>query len=174
VRIRERPLLRGWMTIMRRLASSFALFACLFVCVCARAQDRDMQRPAPKDSPLKRSSEASELAKDNFDRVAASAAQLKVILLQDAGLLVELKRWVAKEASDNGQVIADEDLTDTAVFERLANDVKFRSIATRLVQKYGYLLPTVNPESEMGKQQELVIKQRAKRLEQAEALEEQQ
>ena len=159
---------------MRGLASSFALLALLFVCVCARAQDRDAQRPTPEDPPMKRPSEASELTKDNFDRVAASVAQLKVILLQDAGLLVELKRWMAKDASDNGQVITDDDLTEMSVFERLANDVKFRSIATRLVQKYGYLLPTVNPESEMGKQQELVIKQRAKRLEQAEALEEQQ
>src|SRR5262245_17464649 len=166
--------LRGWVIIVRALAASFALLACLFVSVCAHAQEKDTRRPAPEDSPLKRPSETSELTKDNFDRVAASVAQLKVILLQDAGLLVELKRWVAKEASDNGQVIADEDLTDTAVVERLANDVKFRSVATRLVQKYGYLLPTINPESEMGKQQELVLKQRAKRIEQAEAQEEQQ
>jgi len=33
---------------------------------------------------------------------------------------------MAKEASDNGQVIVDEDLTDAAVYERLTNDVKFR------------------------------------------------
>ena len=108
------------------LASSLASLACLFVCFCAGGQDRGVQQQNSKDLPLKRSSQTSELAEDNFDRVAASVAQLKVILLQDAGLLVELKRWVAKEASDNGQVIADEDLTDTAVFERLAKDVKFR------------------------------------------------
>jgi Periplasmic protein involved in polysaccharide export len=160
--------------IMKGLASSFVLVACMFVCVCARAQERERQRPVREDSPLNRPLETSELSKDNFDRVAASVAQLKVILLQDVGLLVELKRWIAKEASDNGQVIADDDLTDTAIYERLASDVKFRSIATRLVQKYGYLLPTINPESEMGKQQEFVLKQRAKRIEQVEAQEEQQ
>src|SRR5690242_3069450 len=132
-RVGKRPI-RGWMMIMKGLASSFALLAFLFVCVCARAQDRDAQRPTPEDSSMKRPSEASELTKDNFDRVAASVAQLKVILLQDAGLLVELKRWMAKDASDNGQVITDDDLTEMSVFERLANDVKFRSIATRLVQ----------------------------------------
>jgi len=158
--------------IMKGLASSFVLVACMSVCVCGRAQER--QQPVREDSTPNRPLETSELAKDNFDRVAASVAQLKVILLQDVGLLVELKRWIAKEASDNGQVIADDDLTDTAVYERLANDVKFRSIATRLVQKYGYLLPTINPESEMGKQQEFVLKQRAKRMEQVEAQEEQQ
>jgi protein involved in polysaccharide export with SLBB domain len=89
-------------------------------------------------------------------------------------LLVELKLWIAKEASDNGQVIVDEDLTDTAVYERLADDVKFRSVATRLVQKYGYLRPSVNPDSDMAKQQEFVLKERAKKMVQIESLEDQQ
>jgi protein involved in polysaccharide export with SLBB domain len=161
---------------MKRKAavSSVVLIAYLLVCICALPQERDRQRPIRGDSPPNRVSQTSELAKDNLDRVAASVAQLKVILLQDIGLLVELKRWMANEASNNGQVVADEDLTDAAVFERLASDVKFRSIATRLLQKYGYLLPAVNPDSEMGKQQELVLKQRAKRMEQIEAQEEQQ
>jgi protein involved in polysaccharide export with SLBB domain len=157
----------------KRLGPGIALIACLLLAVSAHGQEKDKQRPDRDDSPSPRLAEASELARDNLDRVAASVAQLKVILIQDAGLLVELKRWIAKDASDNGQVIADEDLTDSAVYERLANDVKFRSIATRLVQKYGYLRPTVNPDSELGKQQELLLKQRAKRMEQVEALEDQ-
>jgi len=113
----------------------------------------------------------SDLARANFDRVAASAAQIKEVLVRDPGLLVELKTWVAKEASDNGQVISDDDLTDTSIFDRLTRDVKFRSLATRLVQRYGYLKPNVNPESEMGKEQELLIKERVRRLEQEEAQE---
>jgi len=39
--------------------------------------------------------------------VAASADQLKEVLVKDAGILVELKRWVAKEATDNGQIVED-------------------------------------------------------------------
>src|SRR5206468_10394556 len=113
------------------------------------------------------------LTRDNLDRVAASPAQLKAVLVRDTGLMVELKRWMAKEASDNGQVIADEDLTDAAVYERLTNDVKFRSIATRHVQKYGYLRPSINPESDMAKEQDLVLKERAKRMVQIEAQEDQ-
>src|SRR4030095_4758622 len=112
---------------MKRKAavSSLVLIAHLLVCICALPQERDRQRPVRGDSPPNRVSQTSELAKDNLDRVAASVAQLKVILLQDIGLLVELKRWMANEASNNGQVVADEDLTDAAVFERLASDVKF-------------------------------------------------
>ncbi len=128
----------------------------------------------PPDVPLVSQQVVSELAKDNFDRVAASAGQLKAVFALDTGLLVELKRWIAKEASDNGQIVSDEDLTDTAVFERLSNDVKFRSVATRLVQKYGYLRPTVNPDSEMGKQQALVLQERAKKIVQIQAEEDQE
>jgi len=80
---------------------------------------------------------------------------------------------IAKEASDNGQVIAEDDLTDAAVYERLANDVKFRSMATRLVQKYGYLRPMLNPESDMAKEQDLVLKERARKLVQIEGQEDQ-
>ena len=111
----------------------------------------------------------SDLSKDNFDRVAASAGQIADVLVRDPGMMVELKRWIAKEATDSGRVVTDEDLTDTAVFDRLKTDVKFRSIATRLVQHYGYLRPTVNPDSEMGKQQDLLLKERVRRIAQLEA-----
>ena len=142
----------------------------------AQEQQRQKQQrtSAPPDVPAASQQLTSELTKDNLDRVAASAAQLKEVLLQDTGLLVELKRLIAKEASDNGQVIVDEDLTDNAVYQRLVDDVKFRSIATRLVQKYGYLRPSVNPDSDLGKQQDLILKERAKRMVQIEAQEDQQ
>ena len=101
-------------------------------------------------------------------RVAASAGQLVVILHRDPGLMVELKRWIAKDATDHGQLIADPDLTDEAIFERLETDINFRGVATLLVQKYGYLQPTVNPESPLAKQQELLMQERAKWLAQDE------
>ena len=104
----------------------------------------------------------SDLARQNMERVAATAAQIKAVLVKDTGLMVELKRWVAKDATDHGQLITDSDLTDQAIYARLENDVQFRSVATALLQKFGYLLPQVNPESPQGKEQELLIKERAK------------
>ena len=139
--------------------------------VPASAQQNGAQNRTPRKPASYQGSEPVELAKDNFDRVAASALQIKEVLLKDPGLLVELKRYVAKEATDNGQVVDDTVLTDTAIFERLEQDVPFRSLATRLVQRYGYLLPSVNPDSDAGKQQELVLKERARRLVQVEAQE---
>jgi protein involved in polysaccharide export with SLBB domain len=113
--------------------------------------------------------ETSALEKENLARVAASAAQIREVLIKDPGLMVELKRWIATDASDNGQIVSDESLTDDAVFDRLTNDLAFRSVATRLVQRYGYLRPGVNPDSEMGKEQELLIKERVRRLVQIES-----
>jgi protein involved in polysaccharide export with SLBB domain len=110
----------------------------------------------------------SELGRDNLSLVAASPAQIKTVLLQDPGLLVELKRWMAKDATDKGQIIVESDLTDDAIFDRIENDVPFRSIATRLVQQYGYLVPRLNPNSPQGKEQDLLLQERVKWLAQQE------
>ena len=104
----------------------------------------------------------SELARQNMTHVAASTGQLIAILHRDPGLMVEVKRWLAKDATDHGQLIADADLAEEAIFERLETDITFRSVATRLVQKYGYLQPTVNPESPLAKEQELLMRERVR------------
>ena len=113
----------------------------------------------------------SELARQNMTRVAASVGQLVAVLHKDPGLMVELKRWIAKDATDHGQLISDSDLTDEAIFDRLETDITFRSVATALVQKYGYLQPSVNPESPLAKQQELLMQERVKWIAQDEEAE---
>ena len=112
-----------------------------------------------------------ELEKENAERVAASLEQIRAVLVKDPGLLVELKHLVAKEATANGQLVDDRDLTDQAIFDRLAEDITFRSAATQLVQRYGYLLPNINPDSALAKQEDLVLKERARRLVQIESQE---
>jgi polysaccharide biosynthesis/export protein len=126
------------------------------------------------DSSRPNNREISSLEKQNLARVAASAAQLREVLIKDPGLMVELKRWIATEASDDGQIVSDDNLTDDAVFDRLTNDLAFRSVATRLVQRYGYLRPAVNPDSDMGKEQDLLIKERVRHLVQIESQEDEE
>src|SRR6266481_8423721 len=130
-----------------RLLCAVCFFA--LACITARAQGR----AATSSSVV----QGSELGRDNLSHVAASAADVKAVLLKDTGLLVELKRWVAKDATGHGQIISDADLTDDAIFDRLETDVQFRSVATMLVQKYGYLVPTLNPESRAAKERELLV-----------------
>ena len=112
----------------------------------------------------------SDLARQNMEHVAASSGQLFSVFRSDPGLMVELKKWIAKDATAHGQIISDSDLTDEAIFVRLEDDIVFRSVATSLVQKYGFLQPEVNPNSLLGKQQELLMRERVRRVSQEEAL----
>lgn len=135
----------------------------------ARAQNQQSQqdpqyRQNQQNQEKRRPSSitTSELGRDNLSRVAASAAELKAVLFKDAGLMVELKRWVAKDATEHGQIISDSDLTNDAIFLRLEEDAQFRAVATSLVQKYGYLVPKMNPDSELAKEQDLLRQERAK------------
>src|SRR5580700_9958376 len=152
-----------------------ALLGVVILSVPVRAQDSG--RPDKRDQEIfdrRRPAESSDLVKENLERVAASAVQVRAVLIKDPGLLVELKRWVAKEAGDNGQVVEDSAVSDQGIFERLEQDLAFRSVATRLVQRYGYLLPSVNPDSDAAKEQDLILKERARRLVQIEGQEDAQ
>jgi protein involved in polysaccharide export with SLBB domain len=147
---------------LRRLCRTAAL--CLSLAgACGTAslfgQARRVQ-PAPQP----------DLARQNMSRVAASVGQLVAVFHRDPGLMVELKRWVAKDATDHGQLISDADLTDEAIFDRLENDVAFRSVATALVQKYGFLKPTLNPESPMAQEQQILMRERARFIAQDEEI----
>lgn len=150
-----------------RCGGIFLAAASLLGFACRTQAQTQSQTPAQAQvQPQPQSQEprwatTSELGRQNLNRVAASADKIEEVLHGDIGLMVELKNWIAKEATDQGQVVVDADLTDDAVFQRLRTDVEFRSVATRLLQRYGYLTPQVNPDSAEGKEQELLIKQRA-------------
>ena len=70
----------------------------------------------------------SDWATDNLDRVSASATQIREVLTKDPGLMVELKRLFAKKATEQGQIVAEEDMTDLAILDRLENDARFRPL----------------------------------------------
>lgn len=143
---------RGRFVSGRLLRSVWA--AAVLVLLCASGLYAQAQQ-APEMSP-------SDLARQNFDRVAATASQIQVVLRQNPGLMVELKRWVAKDATDHGQLVGDTELTDEAIYDRLRSDVQFRSVATLLLQKYGYLLPQLNPNSLQAAEQRLAMQDREK------------
>jgi polysaccharide biosynthesis/export protein len=143
---------RRWKTLSIGLVIFFSVLTCM-----AKAQN---QRPNEMPS--------SELAQENMSFVAASAADIRAVLIKDPGLMVELRRWIAKDATDHGQLVGESDLTKDAIFDRLDNDVKFRSVATLLLQRFGYLVPQVNPESPLAKEQELLVQERVKWITQEE------
>lgn len=141
--------MRGTNHIRKRLRLLFVLVA--WACCHPASPAQDSPLP-PKLS--------SELSHQNLSRVAASAADIKAVLVKDAGLMVEIKRWLAKDATGHGQIVSDSDLSDDAIFDRLDTDIQFRSVATTLLQKYGYLVPTLNPNSQAAKVQEFLFQER--------------
>ena len=129
----------------------------VMACVCCHPASRAQELAPP---PML----TSELGHENLSRVAASAADIKSVLVKDPGLMVEIKRWLAKDATGHGQIISDDDLNDDAIFDRLETDIQFRSVATTLLQKYGYLVPTLNPNSQVAKAQEFLFQERTRLL----------
>jgi polysaccharide export outer membrane protein len=152
-RSRNERCAKGFYLACRRILQMVFVAAVIAWAVPAWSQNQN-ERPKPMPN--------SDLGRENQSLVAASAAEIKLVLLKDPGLMVELKRWVAKDATDHGQVVAEQDLTNDAIFDRLEADVQFRAVATLLVQRYGYLVPKLNPDSDAGKEHELLVQERVK------------
>jgi polysaccharide export outer membrane protein len=138
--------------------------------VRAQSQSDRQPRPARGSAPAMHTEPAGEvrqsipLAEQNFALVAASTDQIRQVLLQEPALMVELKRLLASRATEVGQLLSEEDLTDQAVYERLDADTRFRAEATRLLQRYGYLLPNLNPKSDLAQERDVLLKERALQL----------
>jgi protein involved in polysaccharide export with SLBB domain len=148
-----------------KLRTVFVWATALTACALAAAQTFSPQEASQPAATVRQQRTNTDQGKS---RVAAPVEQIRAVLAKNPGLLVELERLVEKEAIAKGQIVEESDLTEQAIFDRLDDDPAFRATATRLVQRYGYLLPSVNPDSEVGKEQELVLKERARRLVQIE------
>ncbi len=158
-------------TFARRLRGLRAAIVLLLFAPVAVAQQAPTRSTQAQDLPGSRNAGVSEFAKDNYERVAASVLDIKAVLLGNPGLMIELKKLIAREASESGQVVNEDNLTNQAVNDRLVTDVVFRAAATRLLQRYGYLLPKINPDSDAAKEQDLILRERARRLVQIESQE---
>src|SRR5215472_6306730 len=136
--------------------------------ICAQDTSRTRDQQPYGEAGLQRPSQGitarGGIVSDNLDRVAATAQQILEIVNRDAGLMVELKRWIAEDAGESGQILQESDLGDDAVAQRLKEDLRTRVMATRLLRKYGYLLPKLNPDSEQAQEEKLVLQERAQEL----------
>jgi polysaccharide biosynthesis/export protein len=136
----------------RRAATSLTCVAVMLACA-GQAVARQATPPAgpvqgklpPDQASLK---SPSTLGEENLSRVAAAPDDVVKVLQTDPGMMVELKKWVATNATNHGQIVDDEELTDQAIIGKVRSDTEFRGIATRLLQRYGYLLPKFSPGSQ--------------------------
>jgi len=125
------------------------------------ARGQEARKQAPQQAASRGMRPSPDLAADNLDHVAATAEQILELLKRDAGLMVEFKRLLAQDAGAAGQLLDETDLTDAAVIERVNEDLRARVLATRLLQRYGYLQPRVNPDSDLAAEHSLVLQDRA-------------
>jgi hypothetical protein len=125
------------------------------------ARGQEEKRQAQPQQSNRGARPSPDIVTDNLEHVAAAAGQILEFLNKDAGLMVEFKRLLAQDAGAAGQIVDETDLTDAAVTDRLTDDLRARVLATRLLQRYGYLLPKVNPESDLAAEHNLVLQDRA-------------
>ena len=124
----------------KQLKKIISCLALLF-CAVAYSQQQESRHPQP------------DIISDNLEKAAASADQILGVVNKEAGLMVEFKRLLAQDAGASGQILEESDLTDAAVADRLRSDLRARVLATRLLQRYGYLVPRLNPDSDLGAEQ---------------------
>jgi polysaccharide biosynthesis/export protein len=159
-----------WVPALRpRFTGVSALLAVLTLCPALIAQQQQQTPQRTQNGQPRQvfeSAPISTLAQQNLDYVAASAVEIEKVLEDQPGLLVELQHWVARDATDHGQMVDEQQMSKDGIYDRLANDLKFRAVATRLLQRYGYLTPEVNPKSKMAIQQQIQFLAEEKRLEQ--------
>lgn len=153
----------GW-AARQAAATLLAVSLAVPVTQAQQPQQAGTQQPEAAKSTGNVAARTPDIISDNLDRVAASADQILEVLNKEAGLMVELKRILAKEAGINGQILEESDLTDVSVAERLRSDLHLRVVATRLLQRYGYLVPRINPDSDLAAEQKLVQQERAQVL----------
>jgi polysaccharide export outer membrane protein len=136
------------------------------------SQGRDDSNGQQRQTGFERRPSSSDLVSENLARVAATTDQILAVVNKDSGLMVELKAIYAQEAGLHGQMLEEKDLTDAAVEARLRQDLRLRMLATKLLQRYGYLLPRINPDSDLAEEHMLYIRQKAADMQRAAARQE--
>jgi polysaccharide export outer membrane protein len=124
-----------------------------------RPQEQPVRSPAAVRS--------TDIIQDNLARAAATSEQILEILNKDSGLMVEFKQVLARDAGISGQILEEGDLSEPAIADRLHADLHSRVLATTLLRNYGYLLPRINPDSDLAAQHSLVLRERAQEIERA-------
>jgi hypothetical protein len=86
-------------------------------------------------------------------RVSLSADKIIEILRREPGLLLEVKKELARRAYAQGRILDGTDLTDEALFRLLREDNNIRVLATREIEDRHYVRAKPTPrELEQGRE----------------------
>lgn len=149
---------------MRRLR----LVCCFFFLVgipaaVVRAQDRD--EPADKYIQKKQAiDEADSRAEKEAERLVSLPPERIILLLtQEPGLSLEIKKMLVRRAYAQGQILDPNELTDDAVFRLVRDDDEVRALITQQIVDRGYVRakPTEKEMQREYEQQQRLARQAA-------------
>src|SRR5580658_7427788 len=119
-----------------KLAGGLTLVVLLLVSVEPRKMlaQADPERTSPRGS-----AGAGLHERDPEPLVSLSAATIIDILLQEPGLLLEVKRLLVRRAYEQGRLLDPADVTDDALFQSLRDDNDVRVLATQEIERREYV-----------------------------------
>jgi protein involved in polysaccharide export with SLBB domain len=119
-----------------KLAAGFTVVVLLLVSVGPRKMlaQADHERTSPVGS-----SRTGPQERDAEPLVSLSAATIIDLLLQEPGLLLEVKRKLVRKAYEQGRLLEPSDVTDDALFQLLRDDNNVRVLATQEIERREYV-----------------------------------
>jgi len=130
---------------MKMWVLPFVCFGLMLVVVRApdlRAQERDYsQTKGPSVQTRTHAiNEADSRAEQEAERLVSLAPEKIVLLLeQEPGLLLEVKRMLVRKAYAQGRLLDAKELTDEAVFRMVRDDEETRALITQQIVDRGYV-----------------------------------
>jgi protein involved in polysaccharide export with SLBB domain len=131
------------------MKSRFSLITLLFLIVSASgSQNLHAQQPRQTDNPDNQDYSTRTRALDEIDSRAEKEAERlvslppdKIILLlqQEPGLFLEVKKMIVRKAFAQGRVIDPKELTDDAIFRMVRDDEETRALITQQIVDRGYV-----------------------------------
>src|SRR5215469_3295153 len=131
------------------MKSRVSLITLLFLMISvAGIQNLHAQQQRPTDNPDNQDYSSRTRALEEIDSRAAKEAERlvslqpdKIILLlqQEPGLFLEVKKMIVRKAFAQGRVIDPKELTDDAIFRMVRDDEETRALITQQIVDRGYV-----------------------------------
>lgn len=106
----------------------------------ARAQQEDSAKRENRHSRTHAVNESASRAEREAERLVSLAPEKIILLLsQEPGLFLEIKKMLVRNAYAQGQVLDPKELTDDAVFRLVRDDEDTRALITQQIVDRGYI-----------------------------------
>ena len=161
------------MRVPNRLIFSWVIMAVFLAGQLGAQNSPDRADRESAGSPTKAVDDADSRAEKEAERmVSLSPDRIILILQQEPGLFLEVKKMYVRRAYSEGQVVNAKELTDEFLFHQIREDQEFCALITQQILDRGYIRPKPTRE-ELARQFEEQQKLYARATREAAAEEEQ-